>query len=216
MKFELKDIYNYLLSHTFPGLLLGIEILLALYWFTNLPVDAFIVEICKTKPTLLIIIGYALSTLLGFIIDGLHHFYYEDLYKLYNKHFCKDQNYKISEILNSESNNIFLPLKDTDKLNIYTHVIDDDYYYQYEAYANTTIVMFFGFVLLILFLCIGRSCDVVISNSTYTLLLVLTAIYIFILGIVIYEATITLKQCDEEEEKFFLACLSNQNKDDSA
>ena len=36
MKFDLKDMYNYLISHTYPGALFGVEILLSLQWFFNI------------------------------------------------------------------------------------------------------------------------------------------------------------------------------------
>jgi hypothetical protein len=216
MTFQLKDMYNYLLSHTFPGLLLGVEIILAFYWFTNLPVDVFIVKICKTNPTLLIIIGYALSTLLGFIIDGLHHYFYEDIQdtKWYEDHFGKNHNEISSKPINCQSKNKFISLKDSDKFYIYTHFVEDDYYYPYEAYANTSIAMSFGLVLLIMLICIGRSCNVLISTSTYIFLLVLTPVYIFILCIMIYEAIITLKDCEDEEDQFNAAYKSNENRED--
>jgi hypothetical protein len=122
---------------------------------------------------------------------------------------CQDKN--VSDSLCDDTHNIFIALTDTDKLNIYTHFIDDDYYYPYEAYANTSIAMFFGFILLILLLWIGRSCNVEISHSTYIFLCVFTTVYMFILGIVIYEARTTYKQCDDEEDKFISAYLSNKN-----
>ena len=71
--------YRYLLSHTFPGLILGIEIILAIYWFSDLPVKACIETGFKQHASVIILIGYAISTLMGFIVDGIHHFFFEDL-----------------------------------------------------------------------------------------------------------------------------------------
>ncbi|MBF0515519.1 MAG: hypothetical protein HQK97_00170 [Nitrospirae bacterium] len=76
MKLDLKSMYNYLISHTFPGFLLLIECLLALQWFFKVDVFAALEKILSKDSgsiVVLSIIAYAFSTLLGIIVDGIHH-----------------------------------------------------------------------------------------------------------------------------------------------
>jgi len=72
--FEME--YGYLISHTFPGIFLGFEIMFAFTMFT--PINIFNI-ICSIDYKIvnivaLIIVIYIISTLLGVILDGIHHF----------------------------------------------------------------------------------------------------------------------------------------------
>jgi hypothetical protein len=199
MKFDLKDMYKYLLSHTLPGLLLGIEILLAFYWFTDLPVEALVKSACNANPSLIIILGYALSTLLGFLVDGVHHFWFEDCKLTRSSKYLivsDDKAYSISKYKN---------ISDEFKLNAYCHFIEDDLYYPYEAFANISVVMFFGLILLILLVSIGKSCNILISNSTFYTLIVIIIIYTILLAITIYEAYETFSAYYDEDDWFVMA-----------
>lgn len=132
MKFELKDMYTFLLSHTFPGLLVLIEILLALQWFAKLDVLTFLQKIWSTTQTgniiILLILAYAFSTLLGIILDGVHHFFLED----------------IRDIKQEEKDEKFKSISDNLRMDVYKHFLDDDLWYYYEAYANISFAMIPG------------------------------------------------------------------------
>ena len=81
MNFEFRGMYKYLTSHTFPGLLLGVEILYIVkiikpaLWF-------YFLQICCSNTSTVIvlsILAYAFSTLLGVVVDSVHHFLYENV-----------------------------------------------------------------------------------------------------------------------------------------
>lgn len=99
MKFEIKDMYNFLLSHTFPGMILGIEIIYLLQWNKQIDITQLFQKPYSDHSLLLIIVAYAVSTVLGFIIDGVHHWAYEDA-------FCKGTNNEYSGEYSGDMGNI--------------------------------------------------------------------------------------------------------------
>ncbi len=180
MEFKLKDMYSYLLSHTFPGLFFGIEILLALKWFTPFDILAPIqIELSKPQNTgtiiALAIASYAFSTLLGFILDGIHHFVYED--------FLREE----------KDENIFYAVNNIERMQLYTHFVEDDYWYPYEAYANISIAMIPGIFLL--------PYKLFISNVNIWVTMTMVILYIFVLFIIVSEARSTYKRCCERERQ---------------
>jgi hypothetical protein len=194
MKFELSDMYKYLLSHTFPGLLLGIEILIMLQWFADYKITELIEHILSSRAGNIVIfavVAYALSTSLGFIIDAIHHFLYEDLPEMIGKKKDDDEN---------DEANKFDAIINSDIMKMYVHFVDDDLYYPYEAWANLSIVMFPGIFLLCYWLLSIIKLKVI---SWGFLLPSITYIVIFI--IVIYEAKHTLNEVDSEEVDFVKA-----------
>ncbi len=208
MKFELKDMYNYLISHTFPGAILGVEILLALQWFFNFDVLSLTKKIFSYSAggILFFIIGtYAVSTLLGLIIDAIHHFCYEDfpIPQKLNKlmHINKPEAPKY---------NRFDGIVDDMSMEAYKHFISEEYYYPYEAFANISVVMFFGIYLLEFWLlCIlnykWKSCN-------FLLPLIL---YLAIVVIMICEARVTWDQMTHKEEPDFVKAFSNRKPQNS-
>jgi hypothetical protein len=142
MKFELGDMYKYLLSHTFPGLLVLMEILLALEWFASKDVW---VSLSKWNVWVLIIIAYAFSTLLGIIVDGIHHLLFEDMELVKSK----GLKFKMRDVKTENLKEKFEAISDKDKMEIYQSLIMEDYWYPYEAYSNISIAMIPGLILLI-------------------------------------------------------------------
>jgi hypothetical protein len=179
MKFELKDMYGYLLSHTFPGLLFLIEILLVLQWWAKLHVLEFAQKIWSTAAgniVIVLILAYAFSTLLGVVIDGIHHFLFEDIW----------------DIRQREEEEKFPAISDSLKLDIYKHFLEDDLWYPYECYANIMIVMIPGFFLLKHWLS-----WILHVENLWPLI-----IYAVIWGIMLGEAICTYRRFLKDEEQF--------------
>ena len=133
MKFELKDMYNFLISHTFPGLLVLAEILLSLQWFAKLDVMEFLQGVWSGSvggSIVLLILGYACSTLIGNVLDATHHFILEDFLR--------------KEVEDEK----FRGISDELTMSIYKHFLEDDLWYPYEEYANLSFAMIPGWVLL--------------------------------------------------------------------
>ena len=126
MKFELKDMYSFLISHTFPGLLVLVEILLFYQWYVNPHFGEFVQQNWPTETCtiiLLLILAYAFSTLLGVILDCVHHFILEDFLR------------------KNTIDNKFTAIKDNLSMEVYGHFLEDDLWYFYEAYANVGLAM---------------------------------------------------------------------------
>jgi hypothetical protein len=125
--------YGFLLSHTFPGSLVLIEILLCLEWFAGIDVWVSLKQVWSAgagSTIFFLILGYALSTLLGNILDGTHHFFFEDFLRQQVK----------EEKFNAISDNL--------TMDIYKHFLEDDLWYPYEQYANISFAMIPGWGLL--------------------------------------------------------------------
>jgi hypothetical protein len=152
----------------------------------------------------LVIIIYALSTLIGFILDGMHHFFYEELNDIKfpkdfltlnvpkpDEHYLKAATSKHKAIINNE------------QLEIYRYFVDEDFWYPYEAYANISIAMAPGILLLAIWL--------TLNLLTHFSLIVLIGsiliffIYIFVFLIMIFEAKHTFVLMDNEEHQYLKA-----------
>lgn len=183
MKFELKDMYSFLLSHTFPGLLVLIEILLALHWFARLDVLPFLQKIWSTAQAgniiILLILAYAFSTLLGIILDGVHHFFLEDIWDIKQKE--KDEKFKA--------------FSDNLRMDVYKHFLDDDLWYYYEAYANISFAMIPGGILFYYWL----SCVKHFQGWYFWISILL---YVFVIAITFAEAIFTKLRFENDEEQF--------------
>ena len=213
MNFDFKEMYRYLLSHTLPGLIFGIEVILTLYWFSDLPVKSVIKAWFTLHPSIIILIGYAVSTLLGFIVDGIHHFVFEDLLEIriiiYIKHLWnKSRLRKYArwfyplQFTSKESEKKFKAFCNENKMEIYSHYIEEDYYYPYETYANISIVVGLGVLLLLCLLSYGKSCGVEIKPLTTILLKITIPVFTIITIVMAYEAKTTLEACEDEEDQF--------------
>lgn len=193
MKFELGDMYKYLLSHTFPGLLVLIEILFGLKWFAK--IDVWI-SLSKLNVWVLIIIAYALSTLLGIIVDGIHHLLYEDIERVKSR----PLKFKMRDVKTENLKEKFEAILDKDKMEIYQSLIMEDYWYPYEAYSNISIAMIPGFILLVYWF-IWR-----LEISTYCGwggFIISVLVYIFVFVAMFLEARYTYKIIKDGEKHFF-------------
>ncbi len=191
MKFELSDMYKYLLSHTFPGMFLGIEILITLQWFADYKMTELLGSILSSSAgniVIFVVVAYAFSTSLGFIIDAIHHFFYEDLPEMIGKKEDDDENDEINK---------FEAITNVDMMKMYIHFVDDDLFYPYEAWANLSIVMFPGIFLLCYWLLSIMKLHIISWGF-----LLPSIIYIIVFLIVIWEAKHTLDEVDVEEDDF--------------
>ncbi len=154
MKFELRDMYKYLISHTFPGLIFALDIIYAIKWSTKYD----IYEIFKLiwgrgeagNIIAFLILAYVLSTLFGIVLDGIHHLFFDD-----RKFF----RFKFKEAEEELSKDKFWAINDKESQDIFESVLMEDYWYPSESYANIFIAMFVGFPLLIYWLHCLKSFD---------------------------------------------------------
>ncbi len=180
MNFNLKEMYRYLISHTFPGLLLLVELLLFLQ-NTAYP-NIFMSPLPDKYIAILILAGYSFSTLLGTMLDGIQH----SIFDLF-----------IDPRTDKESiKNKFIAIKNNDKdMEVYKHFIEDDFWYPYEAYANISIAMFLGLILL--------GCEkFYIFTPSLRFWLGAGIISCITLAALSYEAWSTYAQCGDEEKQF--------------
>ncbi len=215
MKFDLKEMYSYLLSHTLPGLLLLVEISVFFYTTHKDILDKLlqtasdnVTASCHTailSPVILILAVYTFSTLLGTMLDGIQHFFFdfiidpgtqikkcfatEECIKSFKSHpfrnFCKWYYESLSNKAAAKAKfEAILRSKDVG-IKAYKHFIEDDLWYPYEAYANITVAMLLGIKFLAGIL------------SDFWLL------YWFVLIVLGIEAVATYKFCNDEEEAFW-------------
>jgi len=184
VEYKIKDMsYGLLLSHTFPGLLFGLEILLAFALFTKINIVNLLFSIENNTSNLIAIFiaVFVSATLLGFILDGIHHFIFEDVYE---KIVLKDNPYNLK---------LFQVIKNAEQMHIYKHFLEDDLWYPYEAYANIGIAMLPGLILLPYWL---YKLQIAAWFNA-----IVTVIYWAVFIIMIYEAKSTLQLFNEAEEK---------------
>ena len=221
MKFELKDMYKFLLSHTFPGLLLGVEIILGLHLLTDVPIEDLLKKTWSSNSLLLIISGYVLSTLLGFIVDGIHHYYYDEDRNQMQRDgfplFWKPDTNAIKDEAVKYSKRKFQALRDEHSLTVYKHFVEDDLFYPSEAYANIGIAMVPGWLLLIYVFIrellesyspLKFSWQFHFAHWFVTLLIII--IYTYFMWVMLYEARHTWSMHEMEEEQF-VTVFSNEN-----
>ena len=74
---DIKNIsYNFILSHTFPGVLIELEILLAFHLYSPASITEKVSTFAHGNVSNLvsvIAIFFVFATILGFILDGIHH-----------------------------------------------------------------------------------------------------------------------------------------------
>ena len=189
MNFDIKAMYRYLLSHTFPGMMLGFLILLYLQLVENIDVYDNLIYIIEKSSFLFIVGAYSISTCLGFIVDGIHHTFYEDL--------------RERSIKKNDATEKYLSITNELKLELYKNCIEDDLWYPYETYANISIVMVLGSPLAIYFL-ISLSVAPIVVN------IILCLLYVLATWIMIHSAKITLDQ-NLDEEKCFTDAYCEKN-----
>lgn len=179
MDINFKELsYGNLISHTFPGLVLLLEIVLAFKLFT--PIDGFkiLLEIDFKVINIiaLLIVLYIFSTIVGIILDGIHHF-------IFKKKEGWD-GYEIYKVISS-----------IEQLQIYKKLVDEEYWYYYECYANIGISMIPGAFLIPYFL--------YSININIWFIIVTWIIYVLTLVICINEAINALNICLKIEKALF-------------
>lgn len=158
MEFNFKRSYSYLTAHTFPGLLLGLETILAFKLFTPHDGFKFIYDmdyksISAVNLIPILIILYVMSTLLGLIVDAIHHYIFRNF----------------EEKLETEK--IYKYIKTNAQLNIFTKIDDDNWYYS-ETCINIALSIVPGLILIPIYLikykyyfCNNLYNDIVIYNN---------------------------------------------------
>ena len=122
--------YGLLLCDTFPGALLATEILLAFQFFT--PINVFsqlkVMTTQWTSVSALFVLGFVVSTLCGFVVDGIHHFLP-----------------RLRRLEDESDNSMYKTISTYQKqLLIYKYLIEFDLRQPAWAYANIGIAMIPG------------------------------------------------------------------------
>lgn len=160
--------YNFILSHTFPGILLELEIFLAFHLYSPVNITekiSFFANANVTNLVCFIAIFFVFATILGFIIDGIHHY-------IFSKY-------------EEETNGIFKYINTIDKMQIVRALLDDDQWYPYEAFANIWIAMIPGILLIPSWM--------IIRNFHYAFIICFMVIYLTVFIIMRSEALKTLE-----------------------
>ena len=182
---EIKDVsYSTVLSHVFPGVVLELQILLAFSLFSPIPMLSKIAVFVQANVTSLLSFGilfFVMATILGFILDGMHHFFLRNL---------EQDIFGVYKYLNS-----------LEKLEIARSELDADLWYPYEAYANIAIAMIPGLGLLPYWMHIHHF-HIVFNGVSM-------AIYTAVCAIMWHEAVATLKSYKEVEKEVIKAFRGN-------
>jgi len=182
--------YGLLLSHTFPGLLVEFEIAVGLHFFARpcLPNIMNLVSGKDNVPLLIsaLVLLFAFATLLGFVIDGLHHACFEDIPGRISSSSRKQRKAHDEEA-------IYRAMRSQEHLQLYIH-LEDELWYPYEAYGNIGIALGLGCLLLLCVLWSG------LLDSTTRFWWAVFTISTILTVCTLWEAWVTLQQynCSEE------------------
>ena len=121
MKFDFKEMYRFLLSQTFPGLLLLTEIVILWEKHHNYSIFYFITPLQRYP--VLILLAYAFSTVLGIILDAFQHVAFDfvigNIYPKWLKELLRNNNDKVK----------YITMKDNLSIQVYQHFLEDDLWY---------------------------------------------------------------------------------------
>jgi hypothetical protein len=194
MDFKVKDMsYGTLISHTFPGFLLGCQLTIPFILFA--PPDFINIiysNLFKLDYTLLIffiILSFIISTILGSILDAIHNL----LFWKYDKR--------------STENDVEIIKKLTiDQLEIYKVFLENDPWYAFESYANIGISLTPGIIFL--------PCWLYRLGFTPIFIIILFLIYVLTIIILFVAANIYCKEADMIEnaliERFSRGCTEKK------
>ena len=115
---------------------------------------------------------FVIATILGFLLDGIHHFMFK----------------KRESTLNNE---MYKYLTTAERMALVRHFLDDDYWYPYEAYANIFIAMLPGIIII--------PCGLLRLQTNLIFTGVVYFLFIAILYIIFVEARDTLDQYKDVE-----------------
>ena len=138
MQIDTKYIrFGYVISHTFPGFILSIELMIGIDMLTNKRICFLIFQQMDFLSIVGILGIFAIgATIFGLIIDAIQHFIFENL---------------IDKIITRKGEQIYEAMyvhkviKTMEHFLIYQHLIEDAFWYYYEAYANIAISLILGF-----------------------------------------------------------------------
>lgn len=121
-----KISFGQIISHIFPGVILGIELVILIdLWYQPVPILGNLFKLGWNSQALVLIILIFVGTILGIIIDALHHFLFTDFHwkLIFQKGWRKNPTgeYEISNL---------------EQLEIYKNMIDEGLLYYYEGYYN--------------------------------------------------------------------------------
>jgi len=125
--------FRYLISHTFPGWLFSLEIIVIISHKTfACPINLW-KELVKSWQSLLGIISIFLvvGTLVGVIIDGVQHLIFDLIEKIMAK--ARHSPYKVYLIHDM--------IRTKEELDIFRYFVEDSLWYYYEAYVNCAIAL---------------------------------------------------------------------------
>lgn len=186
MEINTKDIrFGHLISHTFPGFILTLEIIIGLDLLSSISIIWKIIEIIKVTSNLIAFLGifYVIATILGLIIDAIQHFIVDSMQTIFH--------------LEGRIYDFYLAhkkIKTSEQLNIYDYFCIDNLWFYYECYANTAISLLPGiFILPTIFHKLG------ITGVWVWLSVIISTLCIIIL---IAEAVVTYKQSNQIENEF--------------
>jgi hypothetical protein len=178
MKVGFRLSYANLISHTFPGLLLILDIWLAFQLtpfdlFNRLRFNIYFYKNYEFFSITLIII-YVISTLFGIVIDAFRHWIFREREKRLRK-------------------DVYLHIHNSDQLAIYNK-IEEDYYFYYEAYINIAISMIIGLIFYIVPLYVLR--------QNLLIIILIAIIHVLIIPLLWSEGKYTLDEVFQIESYF--------------
>lgn len=186
---DIKNVsYNMVLSHTFPGILLEMEIFLTFQLFSPANIIHKVSVFAQSNISNLlssIALFAVFATILGFMLDGIHHF-------IFRKQ--EDDTYGIYSYITT-----------LERMQIARGFLDDDLWYPYEAYANIWIAMMPGLILLPYWM---FSLDFHLAFITCIM-----TVYIVVFDIMRREALSTLEMYKNVEVELMKAFMNSNSQD---
>lgn len=132
MGIELR--YYHLITHTLPGAVVVITTIAALYLLGPIVLPNYIHNNFGKFTGNLVVMGVGFivfATIAGIVIDGVNHY-------IFSKYTRKNED---ADFKGYES------IRNLDQLEIYKYLIDESYYYYYEAYSNTALSILPGIII---------------------------------------------------------------------
>ncbi len=169
--------YGHLLAHTVPGAFLAIQLVVMFEWITGAGIfnlDNFR-KIAWPNITMLLILWFVAASLLGNVIDAVHHAFF------------KSKERQVDDT-------VLEYLSNAERLSIYARLVDDDYWYPYEFYANILVSMMplLGMMLFRLY---------ELWRFPTTLQLIGIFVYLFVMGVLIDQALDSLRLINDVQKR---------------
>lgn len=190
---EFKFSFRHIIAHIIPGVLLSIELLLFLYLVSPMPISKNVLFSNNTAMVIFfLIIG---GIFFGILLDAFQHCLFEDLQgtKFLSKVFSRMRLPISYKDIERRKNFSKISIKTRDQLIIYDYLVNELYYFYYEAWINLalSLIPLFG-VLPFLFI------KWLIPIPWLIISLIISFICIFVL---LYEGIVTYYDYSEEERE---------------